>query len=71
MKWGKEILVGIFDEEGNIVFYYCVLFCFKFVFKKVFFLYKNKNWKMMINGEGKSFLDIVKNMEWSRLSEGN
>lgn len=70
-KRGKEISVGTFDEERNTALHHCVLSCSKFAFKKVFPLYKNKNWKTMINGEGKSPLDIAKNMEWSRLSEGN
>ena len=70
-KRGKEISLRTSDEEGNTALHHCVLSCSKFAFKKVFPLYKNKNWKTMINGEGKSPLDIAKNMEWSRLGEGN
>ncbi|XP_022807894.1 uncharacterized protein LOC111344892 [Stylophora pistillata] len=66
---GKEISLETSDEEGNTALHHCVLSCSKVAFRKLFPLYRSKKWKKMVNGEGKSPLDIAKKMKSSGLSK--
>ena len=68
-KRGKQISLGIADEEGNTALHHCVLSCSKFAFSKLFPLYKEKKWKKMLNRDGKNPLHIAKELESRKLSK--
>ena len=68
-KRGKEISLGIADEEGNTALHHCVFSCSKFAFSKLFPLYKEKKWKKMLNRDGKNPLHIATELESRKLSK--
>lgn len=63
-------MIKIEDEDGNIVLYYSIFICFKFVFRVFFFLFELKDGREMFNIEGKSVLEIVLEMELSGMFKG-
>ena len=69
-KQEKEKLIKIEDEDGNTALHHSILTCSKSAFRALFPLFEPKDWREMLNIEGKSPLEIALEMESSGMSKG-